>query len=241
MLILSEPRASHQSSVSGRRAPRLYFLDPMPQPAFARACVHAGALGFDAILLAPPFATGRDKNVFLSADHDRLNARFDRPGDALDAVAALADEARQQGLDLFLDLVVDRMAPDGLLPAMEPSWFLPRDAEPTVPDPRRPPTREGAQVNFTDAGVAGAVAAYFADLVGALVDCGVAGFRCDAPQRVPTEVWGKIITAGREADAAVRFLAWTPGLTHAQIEALLPAGFDGGFSSLAWWDVRKPW
>lgn len=241
MLNLSEPRASHQSSVSGRRTPRLYFLDPMPPAAFVQACRHAAALGFDAILLASPFATGRDRSVFLSADHDRLNARFERPGDALDAVAALTDEARQQGMDLFLDLVVDRIAADGLLPAMEPSWFLPRDAEPAVPDPRRPPAREGAQVNFADAGIAGAVAAYFADLVGALVDCGVAGFRCDAPQRVPAAVWRTIIAAGREAAAEARFLAWTPGLTHGQIEALLPAGFDGGFSSLAWWDVRKPW
>ncbi|WP_445322292.1 maltotransferase domain-containing protein [Roseixanthobacter liquoris] len=241
MLNLSEPRASHQTSLSGRPAPRLYFLDPMPPAAFDKACAHAAALGFDAILLASPFATGRDKNVFLSADHDQLNARFDIPGDALDALAGLADQARQQGLDLFLDLVVDRMAPDGLLPAMEPSWFVARDAEPAAPDPRRPPAREGAQVNFADGGVAGAVGAYFADLVAALVECGAAGFRCDAPQRVPVDVWRKIIGAGRDADGDTRFHAWTPGLTSAQIEALLPAGFDGGFSSLAWWDVRKPW
>ncbi|MFG1424682.1 maltotransferase domain-containing protein [Roseixanthobacter glucoisosaccharinicivorans] len=241
MLIISEPRATPQSSVSGRPTPRLYFLEPMQQAAFAQACAHASALGFDTILLASPFATGRDKSVFLSADHDQLNARFERPGDALDAVAALVDEARQHGLDLFLDLVVDRMAPDGLLPAMEPDWFQPREAAPPAPDPRRAPAREGAQVNFADAGVAGAVAAYFADLAGALVDCGVAGFRCDAPQRVPASVWRTIISAGRETAPEARFFAWTPGLTYAQIEALLPAGFDGGFSSLAWWDVRKPW
>ncbi|MFG1396570.1 maltotransferase domain-containing protein [Roseixanthobacter pseudopolyaromaticivorans] len=241
MLILSEPRASRQSSASSSRVPRLYFTDPMRPAAFADACTHAAALGFDALLLASPFATGRDRSVFLTADHDRLNARFEFAGDALDGAAALSAQAREHGLALFLDLVVDRMAPDGLLPAMEPSWFLPQDAEPAMPDPRRLPAREGAQVNFADAGVASAVGAFFADLVGALVDAGISGFRCDAPQRVPVEIWQKIIEAGRAADADARFYAWTPGLTRVQLEALVPAGFDGGFSSLAWWDVRKPW
>ncbi|MFG1461827.1 alpha-1,4-glucan--maltose-1-phosphate maltosyltransferase [Xanthobacter sp. DSM 24535] len=241
MLILSEPRATYSSSLKGHLPPRLYFIDPLPLADFAAVCTHAAGLGFDAIALASPFAAGRASNVFLSADHDRLNARFAYEGDALDGISALADHARQSGLDLFLDLVVDRMARDGLLPAMEPSWFVPQDPGPDAPDPRRPPAREGALVNFADRSVASAVGAYFADLVAALVDAGIAGFRCDTPQRVPAEVWHTIIAAGRAVSDDAQFHAWTPGLTRSEIEALLPAGFDGGFCSLAWWDFRKPW
>jgi starch synthase (maltosyl-transferring) len=36
-------------------------------------------------------------------------------------------------------------------------------------------------------------------------------------------------------------LAWTPGLKWSQIDALAGAGFDGVFSSVAWWDYRARW
>src|SRR5262249_34609257 len=45
----------------------------------------------------------------------------------------------------------------------------------------------------------------------------------------------------RDAVDGCRFFAWTPGLRWPEIAALTDAGFDGVFSSVAWWDGRASW
>ncbi|MBP0533126.1 hypothetical protein J8J19_23445, partial [Mycobacterium tuberculosis] len=73
------------------------------------------------------------------------------------------------------------------------------------------------------------------------VGLGIGGFRCEAPARLPAERWRTLIAGVRKETAAVRFLAWTPGMDGAAIDALAGAGFDATFSSLRWWDFRAGW
>lgn len=74
-----------------------------------------------------------------------------------------------------------------------------------------------------------------------MVDIGVGGFRCMLPASIPASCWTLIIASLRESGASVRFAAWTPGLSTAQLQALIPCGFDSVFSSLPWWDFRSVW
>jgi len=70
---------------------------------------------------------------------------------------------------------------------------------------------------------------------------GVGGFRCILPLSLPVPSWTRIIASVRASHASVRFAAWTPGLTSAQLRALAPCGFDMVFSSLPWWDFTSAW
>ncbi|WP_035715986.1 maltotransferase domain-containing protein [Azorhizobium doebereinerae] len=245
MQILRAPFSHAPSAGLAAPLPRLYLVHPLwldGLDAFGAACDHAAGLGFNGILLAPPFATGRGGNIFLTADHDRLNAAFGTEADAVDGLAALVGHARSRGLDLHLDLVVDRVAADGLLPALEGGWFLPAEAAEAAPDPRRPERqRDAALLALDQPDVAIAAGRYFAELVAQWTAAGVRGYRCDAPHRVPAAVWAEVIGAGRLTRPDTRFLAWTPGVPAEAVAALAGIGFDGAFASTAWWDFRKPW
>ncbi len=238
------PRPSPHAG-GGVPLPRLYLVHPLwigGVDAFGPVCDHAAALGFNAILLAPPFATGRSGNIFLTADHDRLNATFGSEADAVEGLGRMVEQARARDLALYLDLVVDRVAVDGLLPALEPGWFLPHAPDEGVPDPRRAERREGvAQFDFNRPEVASAVASHYGDLVSQWVAAGIAGFRCDAPHHIPAPVWTEILGVGRLTAPGTHFLAWTPGMPREALAQLQQAGFDAAFSSLAWWDFRKSW
>ncbi|GGF47160.1 alpha-1,4-glucan:maltose-1-phosphate maltosyltransferase [Azorhizobium oxalatiphilum] len=245
MQILREPLSPRPLAGLAKPLPRLYLVHPLwldGLDGFGAVCDHAAGLGFNAIALAPPFATGRSGNIFLTADHDRLNAALGTEADAVEGLAALVGHARSRGLDLYLDLVIDRVAVDGLLPALEEQWFLPRTPEDGIPDPRRAERqRDAAYIAYDEPDVALAASRHFADLVAQWTAAGVHGFRCDAPHRAPAAVWAEIIGAGRLTRPDTIFLAWTPGVPADAVAALAGSGFDGAFASTAWWDFRKPW
>ncbi|AST34224.2 DUF3416 domain-containing protein (plasmid) [Ralstonia solanacearum] len=200
-------------------------------------------LGFDHVLIPPPFAVGAGGNVFVTRDHARLHAALGGgPADA--ALRRLADGCRQRGLGLLMDLVIDRVATDAPLRADHPDWFASRAEHGDALDPRLPPSHlEVASFRHDDAHCADAIGAWWAQQLRAWTALGIDGFRCEAPARLPPARWRTLIATTREATAArpVRFLAWTPGLDGAAVDALAQAGFDATFSSLRWWDFRAGW
>jgi starch synthase (maltosyl-transferring) len=94
---------------------------------------------------------------------------------------------------------------------------------------------------FDDPSIAIQIADWWIDHLRRLAAAGVAGFGCRDPPLVPAPIWQHVIDGVRNDGPACRFLAWTPGLTWAQIAELCDLGFDGAFSSVAWWDGRAPW
>src|ERR1700712_975022 len=97
---------------TGQRPPRIYYVHPMMLSGMTEWTVifdHAADLGFDTILTAPPFLTMEGESVFMSCDFDRLTPSLDSLGLAQQGLGALAAAARNRGLKLMIDLVVDRM------------------------------------------------------------------------------------------------------------------------------------
>src|SRR5450631_1871369 len=93
------------ASMSGTR---FYYLHPLLAGPIDRWPDHldrAAAMGFDAVVTAPPFLPGPIGNLFLSADHDRLDPRLGG-GDALTALKRLAEAAVRRGLRPILDVVI---------------------------------------------------------------------------------------------------------------------------------------
>ncbi|CAA9228056.1 MAG: GH13_3 / GH13 / GH13_38 [uncultured Acetobacteraceae bacterium] len=220
--------------------PRLYYLHPAmigPLPAWDAAFAHAAGLGFDGVLLAPVGTPGESGHLFQIGDPDRPHPALEAEGDTAAALSVLAGKAREAGVALHLDLVLDRAASDGRLVAEHPEWFAAPPAD-APPDPRQAPAEQGIRpARMFDDGVAEALADWWEARLRAYAAAGVAGFRCDAPARVPVAMWRRF-TAGLPD---CRFMAWTAGLAARDLQMLGSAGFAATFNSLAWWDGREGW
>jgi starch synthase (maltosyl-transferring) len=225
---------------SGDPAPRLYLLHPLligALPAWDAALERAASLGFNAVLVAPPFAPGGTGNLYQVGDPDVPHPVLEAPGDSAAMLETLAGKAKAHGLALYLDLVLDRVAADGRLAATQPGWFGPQAIGGT-PDPRlAPPDRDTVHARWEEPEVAEALGAWWEERLRRFAAAGVAGFRCDAPARLPATAWRRLTAAVPEAS----FLAWTAGLPADELPRLAGAGFAAVFDSLAWWDLRGEW
>ncbi|MBD0273099.1 MAG: DUF3416 domain-containing protein, partial [Acetobacteraceae bacterium] len=241
---ISAGEASLDPTVSaappGPRCPRLYYLHPAmvgPVAAWDAAFAHAAGLGFDGVLLAPVGTPGGSGHLFQIGDPDRPHPALEAEGDTAAALAILAEKARKEGVALHLDLVLDRAASDGRLVAEHPEWFAAPPAD-APPDPRLAPAEQGIRpARPFDEDVAAALGDWWEARLRAYAAAGVAGFRCDAPARVPAALWRRFTDALPEC----RLMAWTAGLGARDLELLAGAGFAATFNSSAWWDGREGW
>ena len=228
------------------RSPRIYYLHPLlagPIDGWGEHLRRCAAMGFDHVLVSPPFLPGDSGDIFLTADHDRLHPALAAGGTADAGLRELAAMCKAAGLTLLLDLVTDRIAIDGVLAKLHPDWFRAVNADPDrLPDPRRPPERRDiAWARLDDPAVAQELTAFWALRLGRLVEAGVGGFRCDAPHKLPVAAWRTLIDGIRKQRPGTAFLAWTAGLSARAVQGLAGAGFDGVVTSAAWWDCRKAW
>ncbi|PMS37257.1 starch synthase (maltosyl-transferring) [Trinickia symbiotica] len=226
-------------------APRIYFIHPLlvgPLDAWSAQLEHAATLGFDHVLIGSPFASGAAGHLQLVADHRRLHPALASERDADETLRRLADAAREQGLALLVDLVLDRVAADGELYRDHPHWFRPFEPEHARLDPRHTRGEDNAAyANFDDPAAAAQLGAWWSERLLALVQAGVAGFRFDSPHHVPIDVWRELGAAVRTRHPDARFLAATPGLARSEVSRLAEARFDSVFSSVRWWDFREDW
>ncbi|MBB3007779.1 alpha-1,4-glucan--maltose-1-phosphate maltosyltransferase [Cupriavidus alkaliphilus] len=178
----------------------------------------------------------------LGFDHVLIGGWPHLPED--DTLAACA----RHGLAPLLDISLDRYMADGAagtddLP--DAAWidtaapaFAPHETDNHIP---------GTRLRWHDRQIAEALVQWWAARLRLAWAAGAAGFCCRAPARVPGESWAALLATLRgdavpeTARGTPRFLAWTPGLTPAQLDELAPAGFDGAFCSLPWWDYRSAW
>jgi starch synthase (maltosyl-transferring) len=241
-----ERTATAARKVGQSPALKIYYLHPLLAGSLANWQPHierCQRMGFSHLATAPLFAPGGTGDIFLAADHEGVNPALgvDESADAV--IARLADMCARHDLGLILDIVVDRVASEGALANSPRPWFRgTRLAADPAPDPRAAPAPANAvYARFDDPATAEELTSWWVERLVRLVRAGVAGFRCDAPHQLAAATWQRIIAGVRDAAAGCHFLAWTPGLNWSQIVALADAGFDGVFSSVAWWDGRASW
>ena len=134
----AHPEAANTNQPSAP-APGLYLVNPLmvgPLPGWAALLDHVASLGCTAVLLAPPTQPGPSGNLYHLGDPDQPHPCLEAP-DLPAALRHLAEAARQRGLALYLDLVLDRAASAGAFAARHPAWFRAAAAE-GPPDPRQP-------------------------------------------------------------------------------------------------------
>ena len=243
MPIKSRSHALHRPVASF--APKIYYIHPLlagPLGSWQQHLRRVQEMGFDTILTAPLFAPGASGDLFLAGDHERAHAVMGSSLPADHAVAELAEACRGQNLQLFMDVVLGRIAPDARLAASAPAWFQATSPTQQRVDPRGSlAVPDATYARFDDPAAAILLAEWWIERLCRLIGAGAGGFGCQEPHLVPAPIWRQIISAVRGSFPGCRFLAWTPGLTWKQIAELRDCGFDAAFSSIAWWDGRAPW
>ncbi|WP_342065517.1 alpha-1,4-glucan--maltose-1-phosphate maltosyltransferase [Achromobacter kerstersii] len=193
--------------------------------------------GFNAVLIPPPWLRAADAQTLAPVDAD-LSATETRTEPIVATYERLAQAASAHGLALFVRVALDRVSVDAAASTAPSGWYQARDDDPAR-DPRLPSREWGVKTLRTPApdGFADA----WSRRLNAWADAGVSGFLFEAPHCLPAATWQAMLTPLRERATPARCLAWTPGLTVEQLAALYGAGFDAGFSSLAWWDYKADW
>src|SRR5271157_4938165 len=127
--------ASRETSV----APRIYFLHPLlagPLEGWGAHFDRITKLGFNHVLIAPPFAASSGGSLNVTADPDVLDPRIAPGMRAHDGIARIAQACRSHGLSLLLDVVLDRIGEDSALARTRPDLFAAPGAGELL-DPRR--------------------------------------------------------------------------------------------------------
>ena len=224
-------------SFQGMPGTRLYYLHPLlagPVDAWARQLDRAVAMRFDTVAIAPPFAAGRAGDLFLTADHERLDDRLGA-GDAAAALARFAEECRGRQLLPMLDVVVDRVAVEHAFNGLR-DWYRANSSD-ELPDPRQPSRRPDIAWLTVRNDWVGLVD-WWAGRFAAWIDAGIADFRCVSPTSVPAALWHDLIAAVRQHHPRIRLMAATQGDKPAKFEVLSECGFDLVAACSSEWDYR---
>jgi starch synthase (maltosyl-transferring) len=222
--------------------PSIYYFHPAlggELGGWSRHLDRCGAMGFSHLLLAPLFQPGRNGNIFLTADHSACHLALQAGASAPVELRKLAEDCRRRGMKLWIDLVLDRVAREARVVSTHPQWFEGAGEDP-LPDPRSIiRTSQAAHFNYDRNSPE--ILDWWRQRIGEWLGAGVEGFRLDQPQAIPSYVLKELIGGIKETHPDCRFMAWTPGLTAAQIAALGDCGLDFTVASTCWWDFRSEW
>jgi starch synthase (maltosyl-transferring) len=232
---------------------RIYNLFPTLAGTTRQWAAHLpriAAMGFNAVYINPFHYPGFSGSLYAVKDYYRLNPRFrdNEPGDDDTLLHEFTRAARDQGLRVIMDLVVNHTSKDSELVASRPHWFT-RDAggnvvSPYATDPADPTQKtvwgDLAELDYHPPQQR-EILAFFQELVRHYIGLGFGGFRCDAAYKVPAEVWRGLIDDAKNAAPDVVFCAENLGAPKEAVLALAGAGFDYLFNSVKWWDFESPW
>ncbi|MGH8497073.1 MAG: maltotransferase domain-containing protein [Gammaproteobacteria bacterium] len=232
--------------------PRIYNLFPLLAGHIDRWHEHLpriAGMGFDWLFVNPFFEPGASGSIYAIRDPARLHPVVAGGASFDSAVTGFTARARDSGLRVMIDLVINHTARDALLAERHPEWYLreadgsilaPRAVDPV--DPRKATVwTDLAELDYASPGSRKALIAHFSREIERLFELGFAGFRCDAAYQVPAEVWHALIDRARKKRPDAVFAAETLGCTLEQAEALSGVGFDLLFNSAKWWDFRGEW
>src|SRR5258708_36430999 len=157
----------------------------------------AADLGFDHVCAGPIFAAGRDP--FLIADLETTDPKLGMAGSPEDVVGGLAALCAAQGLPLFLDIVLDRLAADGSNARAANGLYEWRDHGDVV-DPRHDQGFAQAAPVRADAGER--LAVWWAEHLARLARAGAAGFRLVGLDLLSNDALPRIVGATRHRTPA---------------------------------------
>ncbi|HEY2524831.1 MAG TPA: alpha-amylase family glycosyl hydrolase [Candidatus Binataceae bacterium] len=231
--------------------PRIYNLFPLlagPMPHWKPHIERARAMEFNWLFVNPIQQSGYSRSLYSIKDYYAIDPRL------LDAAAGAPEEqlramigaAKDAGMGLIMDLVINHTAFDSPLVREHPEWYR----RGTDGKPVSPGVQDGDRwVTWGDLAEVDNAASpdrdnlwrYWIELAQASAAAGFNGFRCDAAYKVPEELWRKLIGEVKRSAPGALFFAESLGCPFEDTLKLGRAGFDFIFNSSKWWDFTAPW
>jgi starch synthase (maltosyl-transferring) len=231
---------------------RLYNLFPPLVGPFNRWGLHlkrAAEMGFDWVFLNPIQRLGASHSLYSIADYFRFNEEFLEPGNSEspeEQFQHVMNAARDSGLKVMIDLVINHCAIDAPVAREHPEWFV-REKDGSIANASCEHNRQKvvwkdlAQLDHQHSSDPEGLYGYCLRIVEHLLGLGFQGFRCDAAYQVPRKVWKRLMHDARQRKPDTCFLAETLGCTADQTKETARAGFDYVFNSSKYWNLQDPW
>jgi len=181
--------------------------------------------------LAWPFSASDD--LFLTHDIESIGGQA-----ASEVLDKLAGQCRAHGLQLWMDLAIDRADGTGPFVAERKHWW--HRAAATSLDPRTIHRRHERTARFADEAVCPELTTFWQDRLLRWQQAGISGVRCHGAADLDLKVWQDILEAAQQAQPSFAAFGWTPGRPR---RALVEAGRVFQFlpSSVAWWTGGEAW
>ena len=221
-----------QSGLAG--TPRIYYLHPTLGGGPGTWDGHlkrARELGFSHVLLAWPFSASDD----LTLTYDIESIAGQAASDVLDR---LATQCRANGLQLWIDLAIERADGTGPLVAKREEWWSKSD--PASLDPRTIHRLHERTARFSDAAVHGDLIAFWQERLLRWQEAGISGVRCHDAANLDLEIWREILQPVQDVQPSFSTFGWMLGCPR---QTLIEAGAVFQFlpSSVAWWTGGEAW
>lgn len=208
----------------------------------------AADMGFDWLFINPIEKPGISGSLYSIADYFQINPALcdEGRGKPEDQVRNMVRMARERGLRVMVDLVINHCAADSGLVKEHPQWFE-HDGQGHIVHSW---CMDGGEkvvwedlVQFHHAGNTdnGEFYTFCQEVLDYLLSLGFEGFRCDAAYKIPAGFWHRLINETRRNHPEVVFVAETLGCTADQTRETAMAGFDFVFNSAKWWDFHGNW
>ncbi|OYY40437.1 MAG: hypothetical protein B7Y08_18390 [Rhodospirillales bacterium 24-66-33] len=197
----------------------------------------AARTGFNHICVGPVFDLGEGGDPLLVSDHSRPIASLAAAGTPARMIRSMRQACETNGLALFVDIVLDRVASGGGSALALSGMY---DGRPGVNplDPRV--DRRTARSVFLRSDAEDSAADWWAGQIADLVTAGAQGFRLIGLVDLPPLTLGRVIERVR-GRTACEFWGWTPGFPWSRHKELASAGLSAVFASTSWWDGRASW
>src|SRR5436190_10070045 len=215
----------------------LYNLFPLLAGPFSRWGEHlsrAGEMGFTWVFVNPIHQLGASRSLYSIADYFRIDPTFLDPQSTAspeDQARQVITLAREKGLKVMIDLVVNHCAIDSPLTREHPEWFV-REHDGKIAhsschhNGEKVVWKDLAQFDHEHTRDPEGLYRYCLSVVEHLLSLGFEGFRCDAAYQVPPQFWRRLMREIKGRHAHIVFLAETLGCTADQTKEAARAGFD---------------
>jgi starch synthase (maltosyl-transferring) len=209
----------------------------------------AAEMGFNWVLFNPIQHLGASRSLYSIADYFKFNPALLDPGSTAsqdEQFRRMMGHARDAGLKVMIDLVINHCAIDSPLTREHPEWFMRepngRIAYASCEDNHQKVVwKDLAQFDHQRTSDPEGLYRYCLRVVEHLSSLGFEGFRCDAAYKVPRRFWKRLLQDVRQRHHEVCFVAETLGCTADQTKETARAGFNYVFNSSKYWNFHDWW
>lgn len=209
----------------------------------------AASMGFEWIYVNPIHVPGRSGSIYSVADYFNINPLLlDRkdPRSGEDQFREIVDYAKELGLRMMADLVLNHCAVDSPLTKSCSRWFIKgaddRFVQPyCIDNGEKVVWADLVKFAHTESSYSAGFYSFAIRVADYLCFLGFEGFRCDAAYQVPASFWTRFIQDVKTEHAEAIFVAETLGCSVADVRQTALSGFDFVCNSAKWWDYEGAW